>query len=135
MRQIGSGWQEVCAARPRAASGPGRERFDPLRDGERPARHLRVQQLDHLAVELDRAAAGILRQREGGDDRPRRLDLGRGRREGRVADFDLVGMDQRLAVEAEVAPLLAFGLEAGGIVEIVEDAVDDVAAMGARASP
>ena len=41
------------------------------------------------------------------------------------------GVDQRLAVEAEIAALLAFGQEAGLVLEVVIDAVEDVDAMGA----
>ena len=53
-------------------------------------------------------------------------------RENLVADRDLIGMDQRLAVHAEIAALFAFGAEAGLVGEIVIDAVDDFSAIGAR---
>src|ERR671914_451728 len=48
-----------------------------------------------------------------------------------VGDGDLVRVDQGLAVEAEVAALLAFHSEAGLIAERVVDAVDDVEPVGA----
>ena len=59
-------------------------------------------------------------------------DLRRRRRELLVADVDLARVDQRLAVEADVAALLALGPEAVEILDVVVDAVDDVAAVGAR---
>ncbi len=37
-------------------------RRDGIRDRHRALRHLRMQPLDHLAIELDRALAGILRK-------------------------------------------------------------------------
>ena len=47
---------------------------------------------------------------EGGDDLARERHLGRRRREHLVGDGDLVGVDQRLAVEAERAAVHAFAL-------------------------
>ena len=99
---------------------------------ERPAGHLGVQQFDHPAVELDHALAGVFRQGEGVDDGAGVLDLGDGRREHLVADVDLARVDQRLAVEAHVAALLAFRPEAVEVLDVVVDAVDDVDAVGAR---
>ena len=43
-----------------------------------------------------------------------------------------LGMDQRLAVQAHVAALLALGPEAVEVLDVVVDAVDDVDAVGAR---
>ena len=54
MRQIGLVWRDKGAERPRAVSRTGGERVDALRHRQRPARHVGVQQLNHLAVELDR---------------------------------------------------------------------------------
>ena len=51
----------------------------------------------------------ILRPVEEGDDRAGAVDLFGGRGEDRVGDGDLVRVDQGLAVEAEIAGLLAFG--------------------------
>ena len=69
------------------------------------AGHVGVQPLHHLAIELDRAARGVFRLLERRDDLAGVRDfLGR-RREDRVAGLDLAGMDQRLAVEAEIARL------------------------------
>ena len=76
------------------------------------AGHVGMQPFDHPAVELDRAARGIFRKLEGRDDLARLRDFLGGRREDRVAGLDLAGMDQRLAVEAEVAALRAFLAEA-----------------------
>src|SRR5271163_4226760 len=122
-------WTSSSRERRKARLHCPRQRRDAVRDRERALRHLLVQQLDHFAVELDRALAGVLGQGEGGDDRARALDLCIRRREGRVANVDLVRVDQRLAVEAHVAALLAFGFKADGIVQVVIDAVDDVAAV------
>ena len=44
---------------------------------------------------------------------------------------DLVGMDQRLAVESEVAPLGALAREAVRVAEVVVDAVQDIDPIGA----
>ena len=96
--------------------------------------HVGVQPLHHPAVELDRAARGVFRPLERGDDLARLGDfLGR-RREDRVAGLDLAGMDQRLAVEAEIAALRAFLAEAVDIAEIAVGPVENFQAMGA-ASP
>ncbi len=91
-----------------------------------------MQPLDHPAVELDHALAGVFGQREGADDGARALDLGSARREGFIAELDLRGVDQRLAVEAEVAALLAFEPKTVEIADVIVDAVDDVGAMRAR---
>ena len=100
---------------------------DPFGDRQGPARHLGVQEFDHFAVELDHSLALVLRQRESVDDGACALDLGRGRREDLVADIDLTRVDQRLAVEADVPPLQAFGAKTVEILDVVVDAVDDVA--------
>ena len=91
-----------------------------------------MQQLHHAAVELDRALAGVLRQRERLDDGGGAFDLSRGGGEQFVADVDLTGVDQRLAVEPNVAALQAFEAEAVEILDVVVDAVEDVDAVGAR---
>ena len=52
-----------------------------------------------------------------------RDDLGFGRREDGVADFDLAGMDQRLAVKAERQALAALGFEARQVRNVIIDAV------------
>ena len=63
---------------------------------------------------------------------PRLRDLVQRRRERRIAGVDLVRMDQRLAVEAEIARLRTLGREAFGIGEVVVDAVEDIDAVLAR---
>ncbi len=55
-----------------------------------------------------------------------------GGREHLVADVDLTRVNERLAVEAHVAALQTFDAEAVEIPDVVEDAVDDVDAVGAR---
>src|SRR5574337_481623 len=108
--------------------GPGRDR---VRDRERPARHVRVQKLDHFAVELNGAPASVFRPGEGVDDGAGARDLGAGGGEHLVADVDLAGMDERLAVESHVAPLQAFGPEPFEVLDVVKDPIDDIDAMGA----
>ena len=62
---------------------------------------------------------------EGGDHPAGVLDVGLARREDLVADVDLAGVDQRLAVEAHLPTLDALGPEALGVLDVVEDPVDD----------
>ena len=65
----------------------------------------------------------VLGQFERRNDLARLRDLVRRRREDRVAGVDVARMDQRLAVEAEIAALRAFG---GKAVEIADIAVGPV---------
>ena len=91
-----------------------------------------MQALDHAAGERDDAEAGVVRRGECLDHLPRPGDLFLGvGREGLVGDRHLARVDQRLAVHAQVAALLAFGAEALAIVEVVEGAVEDGEAVGA----
>src|ERR1700738_2502281 len=91
-----------------------------------------MQALHHLAVELDRAARGILRPLERRDDLAGMSDFLRRRREDRVAGFDLARMDQGLAVEAEIAALRAFQRKAVDIAEVAIGSVENFEAMSAR---
>ena len=75
-------------------------------------------------------SAGRLGLLEGGDDAARLLHVLRARGEGGVARLDLAGVDEGLAVEAEVAALLALGEEAGLVLDVVVDAVEDHLAGG-----
>ena len=92
-----------------------------------------MQALDHAAVELDRAARGVLRLLEGGYDLARLGDLSLGRREDRVAGVDVARMDQRLAVEAEIAALRAFLREAVDIADVAIRPVEDLRKRRSRA--
>ena len=83
-------------------------RRDRVRNRNGAPGHIGVQPLHHLAVERDRAARGVLRPFERRDDLAGLGHLLRRRREDGVAGLDLAGMDQRLAVEAEIAALRAF---------------------------
>src|SRR5579872_288423 len=125
-RRRRSGWFLMLLSRRLAPRG------DRIGDGERLSRHVGVQKLDHPPVELDHALAGVLRQRERRDDGGGAFDLSRGGSERLVADVDLARVDQRLAVEPHVAALQTFVAEAVEIRDVVEDAVDDVDAVGAR---
>ena len=68
----------------------------------------RVQQLDHPAVELDDALAGVFRQGERVDDRARAFSISAAVGAKTSLQMSIwLGMDQRLAVQAHVAALLA----------------------------
>src|ERR1700674_3439170 len=90
-----------------------------------------MQPLHHLTVEPDRAARGVFRQLKGCDDLAGLRDLFLWWREDRIAGLDLAGMDQRLAVEAEIARLRAFLPKAVEIAEIAVGSVEDFEAMRA----
>src|SRR4051795_4286660 len=98
--------------------------------GERAQGRLDVQVLEHPAVVADDPAAPALLP--GPQDAARVVDRLLGRRERRVRALDLSRMDQRLAVEAELATLPALGEEAVGVLHVVVDAVEDRGARGAR---
>ena len=66
----------------------------------------------------------------GGDLPPGQLDLGLRRGEDAVGDLQLSGMNQRLAVEAQIAALLALGFQPGLILELVVDPVGGDHVMG-----
>src|SRR3546814_9362172 len=91
-----------------------------------------MEVLDQLAVDHHDALAGGRRLGVGGDDlvRPRDL-LGRGR-EDLVGLGDGLGVDQGLAVEAELLALAALRGQALGVVAVEMHAVDDSDALGAR---
>ncbi len=91
-----------------------------------------MQPFHHPAIELNRAARCVFRQRERRDDLARLLDLGRGRREGGVTRFDLARMNQRLAVKAEIAGLRAFAGKAFDIGDVAERAIQDGQPVSAR---
>ena len=90
-----------------------------------------MQPLHHLSVELDRASRGVLRPFEGRDDLAGVRDFLRRRSEDRVAGLDLARMDQRLAVEAEIARLRAFLSKAVEIAEVAVGTVKNFEALGA----
>src|SRR6476661_9752365 len=106
-------------------------RRDRVRDCDGAPGHVGVQPLHHLAVELDRAARGVLRSIECRDDLAGMRDLLRRRREDRVAGHDLARMDQGLAVETEIARLRAFQRKAVGIAEVAVGSIENFEAMGA----
>src|SRR5208337_2923863 len=89
------------------------------------------QPLHHLSVELDRAARGVLRPFERRDNLSGMRNFLRRRSEDRIAGLDLAGMDQRLAVEAEIARLRAFLPKAVEIAEIAVGSVENFKAVGA----
>ena len=91
-----------------------------------------MQQLHHAAVDRENALALALGQRERGDDLARECQLGVRRGENLVGDSDLVGVDQRLAVEAAIAALPAFGAKALCIGQTVVDPVENVDPMRPR---
>ncbi len=102
-------------------------RSNRIRDRDRAAGHVGVQTFDHLAVEPDRAARGVFRLFEGGDDLAGLRDLFFRRREDRVAGFDLAGMDQRLAIETEIAALGAFRGKTIDVAKIAVGPIENLA--------
>jgi hypothetical protein len=76
--------------------------------------------------------AGLLRRLVRGDDAPGLGERGRVGRERAVGGLDLAGVDQGLAVEAELATLPAGQGEAVVVLEVEEYAVEDREARGAR---
>src|SRR3982074_2103090 len=73
----------------------------------------------------DDAAAGAAGVVEGVDDLAGLGDLVGRRGEDAVAWLELAGVDEGLAVEAELPALQAFRLEAGRVADVVVDAVQD----------
>ena len=82
-----------------------------------------MKTFDELAVHHSDGLAFLLGLGKSLDDLARLRDLGLVRREDAVGGLDLLGVDQRLAVEAKLKPLAAGGLIALGIFEIEVDAV------------
>src|SRR6185295_2488909 len=83
-----------------------------------------VQVPDQAAVEHDHGVAtsggvGVSR-----DHPARPVHVARGRSKDLVGDGDLLGVDERLAVETEVGSLPAGRRKAGVIVEVQVDAVE-----------
>jgi len=91
-----------------------------------------VQTLDHAALDLQHALVFVLGQIERGNDLTRRFYLFRARREGRVARLDLARVNERLAVETEIARLPAFRGETLRIADVVVDAVENIEPIGPR---
>jgi hypothetical protein len=73
------------------------------------ARGVHMQVFHDLSINDRDALPFGLRLLEGRDLAAGEVDLGLGRGEGGIGDGDLRGVDQRFAVEAEIAPLGAFG--------------------------
>src|SRR5215212_2338554 len=98
------------------------ERFAKWRSGLHPREHplssLHMHSLDHRILESLGAAV------EGLDQLSRAVEFSFARRERAVAGFDLAGVDQALAVEAEPSPFLRLGNEPLVVVEAVEHAVE-----------
>src|SRR4051812_7196797 len=88
--------------------------------------------LDHAAIERHHTLALVLRLVERGDDLARLRDFIGGRRKHIVARRDLIGMNERLAVEAEIAALLAFAQKTLGIRVIVVYPVENDDAVSTR---
>src|SRR3984885_35291 len=104
---------------------------DRIRNRDGPFRHIGMKSLHHPAVELNSTARGIFRPLERRDDFSRLRHFLGGRRENRVAGLDLAGVNQRLAVEAEIAALRAFLRKAIDIAEIAVGTVEDFEAVQA----
>ena len=89
------------------------------------ARILDVKAFDQLAVDQHDALTGGGRFRMRGDDAARPFDLFRARRISSVGRCNLLGVDQRLAVKAELAALTARKSETFFVGQIEMDAVED----------
>ena len=90
-----------------------------------------MQELGHLAVDLEDALPGIGGVSEGLDDSLGLFDIMGAGGEDAVCLVQLGGVDQRLAIKAQVAALLALVAEAAFILDVVIDAVDGGEAIGA----
>ena len=91
-----------------------------------------MQVFDHSAVDRDHALALTLSRLKRLDDLAGRLHLGLVRSEHGVGGIELPRVDQRLAVEAHLGTLAAFGLEALGVAHVVVHTVENDLAGGPR---
>ena len=91
-----------------------------------------MEQFGHLAVYLQYALAGILRVCERLNHGLCMFHIMRARREDAVGRVELRWMDQSLAVEAEVTPLLTLVDQALLVLDVIVDAInrDDVVGAG-----
>ena len=85
---------------------------------EHPLSRFDVHPLDHLVAEPLGTAVERL------DQGFRPFVFGRGRGEGLVARFNLVGVDQALAIESQAPPLLGLPQKAVRIIVAVEHAIE-----------
>src|SRR6185436_5811855 len=77
------------------------------------------------------AFLGVLRLPEGGDDLTGPVHLLLSRREDFVAGRDLARVDQRLAIHAKRAAVLALLAQAELVAKVVIDAIEDVEVISA----
>ena len=84
---------------------------DRFRDCDRVFGNVRMQELDHSAIDLYGAFAGVFRQIECLNYLFRPRHRVGSRREHSVARSQLPGMDQRLTIHSELNALPAFLLE------------------------
>src|SRR5690606_20776454 len=110
---------------PPSSSRRGPHLGDGVGEGDEPVRLLDMEIFDELAVDEEEALAGGDRLGVRGDDLARPRDVLIARREGAVGLVELLRVDERLAVESELASLPARIGEALGIVEVEMDAVED----------
>ena len=103
-----------------------RQVLDRCIEGQQTLGILDMKFLDQLAIEDTDAFAGGPGFGPGGDDGAGLLDLCRCGRKGSIGGLDLLRMDQGFAVKAEIAALLAGGLEAGFVRHIEMDAVEGI---------
>ena len=84
-----------------------------------------MQALGHLALHSYHALVRILLARKGRHDSAGERHFAGCRGEGGVAGLDLLGVDQRHAIEPEVAPLPTVPVEPLQIFDVVEDPVEN----------
>src|SRR5690606_1012469 len=109
-----SGSGSATAPPPSATEGG-----DGLAEGDEAVGVVDVEVLHHAPVVGDDALALGDGRLEGRDQRPGVLDGFGGGGPHPVGRLDLAGVDERLAVEAELAALDALGLEAGLVLDVV----------------
>ena len=85
----------------------GRDLFDALDEPQQPSSILDMKAFDQLAVDQHNTLAGGRCRGVRGDNAARPFELRRTRREGGVRRPNLVWVDHRLAVEAQLASLAA----------------------------
>ena len=97
--------------------------FEAFGDGQHAIHRANDRQFDQFAIHDDQAAAVLL---ERGANLARLLDGLRIRREGRMDNRELVGMDRRLAGETEARAGRSFLPQAFRIIEIEERHIEQV---------
>src|SRR6516225_8580289 len=108
------------------SSAGGLHLVDSLGNVDRALGHTEVKPLHHAPLHDNHALLGVLRLPEGGDDLTGPVHLLLSGREDFVAGRNLAWVDERLAVHAKRAAVLALLAQAELVAKVVIDAVEDV---------